>query len=275
MNAQASLEIPRRVRQGELWQLGRHRLLCGDSANSEQVKRLMQKERATLTITSPPYNLGKSALLAENRYLKESRYLNSPDKRTTSEYLALLEAVTRNALEVSETVIVNLQMLSGNKLAFLEYLYLLRHDLADIAIWDKQIFPPLIGRNILSNQYEFLLFFSSRKRGKNATRTIHTANFRGRVSNVYQGKPQRHNAYHRYHAATFPSHLPKWLMETFDSEHGIVFDPFIGTGTTLMVAEETGRRCFGMEIDPLYCDIVLHRFENATGVKPLLVAKGR
>ncbi|MCX6381061.1 MAG: site-specific DNA-methyltransferase [Armatimonadetes bacterium] len=269
------IHIPRRVKAGELWQLGRHRLLCGDSRDKEQVARLMQSEHATLTITSPPYNLGKSALLAENRYLKESRYLNSPDKRTTSEYLALLEAVTRNALEVSETVIVNLQMLSGNKLAFLEYLYQLRHNLADIAIWDKQIFPPLIGRNILSNQFEFLLFFSSRKRGKNATRTIHTADFRGRVSNVYQGKPQRNNAYHRYHAATFPAHLPKWLMETFDNEQGIVLDPFVGTGTTLMVAEETGRRCFGMEIDSLYCDIVLHRFENVTGVKPLLVARKR
>ena len=275
MNAQASLEIPRRVRQGELWQLGRHRLLCGDSKDKEQVACLIQGARATLTITSPPYNLGKSAILAENRYLKESRYLNSSDKRTTSEYLALLETITRNALEVSETVIVNLQMLAGNKLAFLEYLYLLRHSLADIAIWDKQIFPPLIGRNILSNQYEFLLFFSSRKRGKNATRTIHTANFRGRVSNVYQGKPQRRNAYHRYHAATFPPHLPKWLMETFDSKQGVIFDPFVGTGTTIMVAEETGRRCFGMDIDPLYCDIVLHRFEDATGVKPLLVARER
>ncbi|MCX6378048.1 MAG: DNA methyltransferase, partial [Armatimonadetes bacterium] len=221
MNAHASLEIPRRVRQGDLWQVGRHRLLCGDSTDSEQVARLMQGEKARLTITSPPYNLGKSALLANNRYLKESRYLNSSDKRTTSEYLALLEAVTRNALAVSQTVIVNLQMLSGNKLAFLEYLYFLRHNLADIAIWDKQIFPPLIGRNILSNQYEFLLFFSSRKRGKNATRTIHTANFRGRVSNVYQGKPQRNNAYHKYHAATFPTHLPKWLMETFDSKRGV------------------------------------------------------
>ena len=136
--------ILHRVQTGELWQLGRHRLLCGDSRDREQVARLMQSEHATLTITSPPYNLGKSALLAENRYLKESRYLNSPDKRTTSEYLALLETVTRNTLEVSETVIVNLQMLSGNKLAFLEYLYLLRHNLADIVTWGKQIFPPNI-----------------------------------------------------------------------------------------------------------------------------------
>ncbi len=267
------IHIPRRVKTGELWQLGKHRILCGDSRDMEQVARLMQGERATLTITSPPYNLGKSALLAENRYLKESRYLNSTDKRTTFEYLALLETITRNALEVSETVIVNLQMLAGNKLAFLEYLYLLRHNLADIAIWDKQIFPPLIGKNILSNQYEFLLFFSSRKRGKNATRTIHTANFRGRVSNVYQGKPQRHNAYHKYHAATFPTHLPKWLMETFDSKRGIIFDPFMGTGTTLMVAEETGRRCFGMEIDPLYCDIIFHRFEAMAGQSASLIER--
>ncbi|MCX6377863.1 MAG: site-specific DNA-methyltransferase [Armatimonadetes bacterium] len=176
-----------------------------------------------------------------------------------------MESATRNALEVSETVIVNLQMLSGNKLAFLEYLYALRQSLADIAIWDKLNTTPAMGRNIFNSQFEFLLFFSSRKRGKNATRTIHTADFRGRVSNVYRGVPQRHNAYYKFHAATFPTHLPRWLMQTVDSKRGVVFDPFIGTGTTLMVAEEIERRCFGIEIDPLYCDIVLHRFEEATG----------
>ncbi len=265
MNTQASLEIPRRVRQGELWQLGRHRLLCGDSRDKEQVARLMQGEKARLTITSPPYNLGRNALLANNRYLKESRYVGSQDKQSHQAFLALLQTITENALEVSETVIVNFQMLAGNKLALLEYLYLLRHNLADIAIWDKINAPPAMGRNILNSRFEFLLLFSSRKRGKRATRTVHTANFRGTIPNVYQGKPQRHNAYHRYHAATFPAHLPRWLMETFDSKRGIVFDPFIGTGTTLTVAEETGRRCFGIEIDPLYCDIVLHRFEKETG----------
>jgi DNA modification methylase len=122
-----------------------------------------------------------------------------------------------------------------------------------------------MGRNIFTSQFEFLLFFSSRKRGGSATRTIHTSDFRGTVSNVYRGVQQRHNAYYKLHAATFPMHLPIWLMETFDKEKGIVFDPFLGTGTTLIAAEQTGRTCFGLEIDPLYCNAILHRFEQETG----------
>ena len=225
----------------------------------------MAGERAQLTITSPPYNLGQNALLDGTKHRDKSKYLSSTDRQPQIEYLALLQQVTMNALEVSDTVIVNLQMLAGNKLAFTEYLYNLRENLSDIAIWDKLSAPPAMGRNILNSQFEFLILFSSRKRGNNATRTIHTANFRGTVANVYRGRPQRHNAYYRVHGATFPLHLPLWLMETFDSKQGAVFDPMLGTGTTLIAAEQTGRRCFGMEVDPLYCDIVLHRFEQITG----------
>ena len=69
----------------------------------------------------------------------------------------------------------------------------------------------------------------------------------------------------RVHAATFPLHLPLWLMQTFDSAAGAVFDPFLGTGTTLMACEQLGRTCYGMEIEPAYCDLVLQRWEERTG----------
>lgn len=256
--------VPRRVRYGDLWQLGRHRLLCGDSADPVQVARLIAGEKAALTITSPPYNLGKSTMLAGSAYLRDSEYLGQSDRRSPAEYLDLLCAATSAALAVSETVILNLQLLAGNKIAFTEFLYRFRNHLADIAVWDKGHAAPAMAKNVMTNRFEFLLFFSARQRGTAATRTIHTADFRGTVANVYQGPPQRHNPYFSVHAATFPLHLPLWLMETFDSRRGTVFDPFLGTGTTLMDAEQTGRKCFGIEIDPMYCDIILDRFVSVT-----------
>ena len=255
---------PARVQLGEVWQLGQHRLLCGDSRDTEQVARLMAGERARLTITSPPYNLGHSASLAVNTSLHNSRYVHG-DRRGREEYVALLTSVPRNALAVSDIVVVNVQMLAGNKVALLEWLHGFREQVIDVAIWDKGNAAPAMAKNVLNSRFEFLIFLTNR-RSKGATpRTIFTADFRGTVSNVYARSGQKRNPYFHVHAATFPIHLPLWIMQTFDSEAGVVFDPFLGTGTTLLASEQLGRVCYGMEIEPAYCDIVVQRWEQMTG----------
>jgi len=140
----------RRVKRGDLWQLGSHRLLCGDCTDAGQVARLMDGERASLTITSPPYNIGKRSFphTGKSQTLAQ-KYLYFPDKLPEQQYLHLLTAFTDNALEVSEVVIVNLQQLSGNKVAVTEYLYHFRKHLIDVAIWDKDSTRPVITRNVL------------------------------------------------------------------------------------------------------------------------------
>ena len=224
----------------------------------------MAGERARLTITSPPYNLGHSASLALNASLGSSRYVHG-DRRGREEYVGLLTSVNRNALAVSDIVVVDVQMLAGNKVALLEWLYGFRHQVVDIAVWDKGNAAPAMAKNVLNSRFEFLVFLTSR-RSKGATpRTIFTADFRGTVANVYARSGQKRNPYFQVHAATFPLHLPLWIMQTFDSQAGPVFDPFLGTGTTLLAAEQLGRVCYGMEIEPSYCDIVIQRWEQTTG----------
>ena len=255
---------PARVKPGDLWQLGNHRLLCGDSRDTDQVSRLMEGERARLTITSPPYNIGGGRGMFAAHNLGRSKYLHHEDNRSSADYGELLRKVTENALAVSDVVIMNVQMLAGNKVALLEYLHRFRDDLIDIAIWDKGRAQPVMARNVLNGRFEFVLFLTRRRSKDRTPRTLFTADFRGTVSNVYTAPPQQHNPYHALHAATFPLHLPLWLMQTFDSAGGAVFDPFLGTGTTLMAAEQLGRTCCGMEIEPAYCDVVLQRWEQVT-----------
>ena len=261
----AAALAPARVKSGDLWQLGRHRLLCGDSRDPVQVARLMGDKRARLTITSPPYNIGGGRGMFAAHNLGQSKYLHHSDNLSPAAYFALLREVTENALLVSDMAIVNVQMLAGNKVALLEYLYQFREDLADIAVWDKGRAQPVMSRNVLNGRFEFLLFLTLRRSKGRTPRTLFTADFRGTVSNVYAAPPQQHNPYHAVHAATFPLHLPLWLMQTFDSAGGAVFDPFLGTGTTLMACEQMGRTCYGMEIEPTYCDLVLQRWEQQTG----------
>ena len=275
MASPAAVLAPARVNSGDLWQLGRHLLLCGDSRDTVHVARLMAGERARLTVTSPPYNIGGGRGMFAAHNLGRSKYLHHSDNLSPADYGALLREVTENALAVSDIAILNVQMLAGNKVALVEYLHHFRNDLIDIAVWDKGRAQPVMARNVLNSRFEFLLFLT-RRRSKGLTpRTLFTADFRGTVSNVYAAPPQQHNPYHALHAATFPIHLPLWLMQTFDSAEGAVFDPFLGTGTTLMACEQVGRTCYGMEIEPDYCDLVLTRWEQQTNGRATQLYKYR
>jgi hypothetical protein len=264
--AEASTAAPGRVRSGDLWRLGRHRLLCGDATDPAQVARLFRGGRASLAVTSPPYNLGHGIAAHSRkggwRAPAASKYAARPDRLPEAAYADLLVRATENALAVSDALVVNLQQVAGNKVALMEYLHRMRHHLADTAVWDKGSVAPALARNVMSSRFEFLFFFAP---GHRPTRAIPTAAFRGTVPNVYRGPIQRRNAYSGVHAATFPLHLPSWLIRTFDATGGTVFDPFLGTGTTLMAADDLGRACYGIEIEPSYCDIALSRWEQASG----------
>lgn len=121
-----------------------------------------------------------------------------------------------------------------------------------------------------TSRFEYLLFFTLQKRKGITSRAIPTADFRGTVDNIYQAPFQRHNPYPHLHGATFPLHLPLWLMQTFDATAGSGYDPFLGTGTTLIAAEELGRCSFGLEIEPAYCEVVLERWERLSGQRARL-----
>lgn len=257
--------LVRRVHSGDLWQLGEHRLLCGNGTDPEQVDRLFAGERAHLTITSPPYNIGGHSTLLAGDPGKTSKYLHTTDALPPTDYLRLLTECTNNALAHSDIVIVDVQMLAGNKVTLVEWLHHFRHDLIDVAIWDKGHAQPAMARNVLNTRFEYLWFLTRRRSKGRTSRTLFTADFRGTMSNVYNAPPRKGNPYYAVHAATFPLHLPLWLLQSFDSEKGAVFDPFLGTGTTLIAAQRLGRQCYGIEIEPAYCDIVVKRWEQEAG----------
>lgn len=255
------------TKPGTLWELGRHRLLCGDCTDAKQVGRLMDGEKADLCFTSPPYALGKNVSLSGNK--KMSKQSNAYGAHTDSPkgWATLMNSwfvASRGA--VSSVWVVNVQMLAGNKRELIGFISSNSDRMIDIVTWDKGHAQPAMAPGVMASRFEWLIIFSAKE---NATRAIPLSSWRGTVQNVYAGPPQRENESFEIHAATMPIHLPLWALGDLCDKCKSVYDPFAGSGTTLIAAERLNRKCFAMEISPAYCDVICQRFFEETGEIPV------
>ena len=115
--------------------------------------------------------------------------------------------------------------------------------------------------SVMNSRFEFVFIFS---RKENAMRKIESGKFRN-VSNVFELNPTGKNPNTEVHAAVFPVEFVSHYLGYLSRKS--VVDPFMGSGTTLIACEQLDRKCYGMEIDPLYCDVIVKRWENLTGKK--------
>ena len=252
-----------RVKPGEIWQLGEHRLMCGDSTDAESVAMLMRGEISDMNFMSPPYNIGKNAKLSDK--YKNNKYITYNDENV--DYKELLYKSTSNSINISKYSFINIQFLSGNKNVFCEYLNEFKDSLCDIAVWYKDNVQPAMASRVMNSSFEFILIFGS----GNINRAIGTRDFRGNVSNVFQSHIQMHNDYSKIHSATFPVEFVSNYINNFTNSKEIVTDLFGGTGTTLIACEQLNRKCYMMELDPHYCDVIIARWEKLTGKEAVKV----
>lgn len=259
-------DVPEPIsKPGDLWLLGEHRLLCGDSTKAEDMARLMDGKKADMVFTSPPYNAGNNAL-GGNKNLKKQKYINDSDNKTESEYLGLLQESLDCSMAHSSYQFFNIQMLSGNKIAVIKFLNDNASHFADVSIWHKGGGQPAMCESVMNSRFEFVFIFSDME---NPTRQIKTNKFRGK-SNVFELNPSGKNKNSDIHAAVFPVEFAIYYIEIGCSKNGIVVDVFCGSGSTLIACEQTGRICYGMELDPHYCDVIVKRWEDFTGKKAVL-----
>lgn len=256
------------TKAGDLWLLGDHRLLCGDSTKAEDVARLMSGQKADLCFTSPPYALGKAVSLSGNKAMsaKANPYGDHEDEAAGWAELMRGWFSASNAA-VSYVWVVNVQPLAGNKRDLVRFIANNACRLVDVATWDKGHAAPQMAAGVMASRYEWMVIFSAEN---NASRCVPMSSWQGTVQSLYQGPPQRHNEFAHMHAATMPIHVPAWVMQTLCDKAETVYEPFCGTGTTLIAAEQLGRKCYGMEISPQYCDVIVKRWETLTGKKAVL-----
>jgi DNA modification methylase len=250
---------------GDVWQLGKHRLMCGDSTNELAVGKLMGDVLADITFTSPPYNAG--SLNIKNNETTKKKYNQFDDNQSESEFLLFLTKNVNLCIKHSKTVFYNIGLVENNKRVIIDLQHHFKDKFKDVIYWKKSSVAPHIQPGVINNLVEFILCFGDGKR------KFDDAQFKqGSYWNVIEGANAASNEFSSIHKATFPIYLPENIVTNFCPARGRVLDCFMGTGTTLIACEKTGRTCYGMELDPKYCDVIIRRFEDYTGEKAIKVS---
>lgn len=262
-------EVPEKVepktRLGDLYTLGDHRLMCGDSTSIDAVEKLMNGTKADICFTSPPYNVGGNGVV--NGQKTGKKYLKNSDEKSSEKYFDFLTENINICLSYASEVFYNIQLLGANKTVIIDILSKYKGQFKDIIYWVKDNAPPHIEPGIMSSFVEMIICLSI----DNNTKKFHkTSAARGSLKNKIVGPSNAGNEYAKIHAAAFPIYLPESIINDFSKPGMAVMDTFGGTGTTMIACEKTNRKCFMMELDPHYCDVIVARWEKYTGKKAVL-----
>lgn len=251
-------------KKGDIWQLGNHRLMCGDSTDPNNFARLMDGNIADIAFTSPPYGVNDGSIRKHQEKGKSDHsaknfYLEHDDNMGT--WPSLVEETWQRMHENSKQQFINIQMLADNKRELLQWAARHADHFVDMLIWNKVNAAPQMQPNVVNNVYENIYVFGE----KDATRKLEFGAFRGNQSAIIEVRVGN-NEYSDIHKAVFPVALPAAILN-INSKAKSVLDCFGGTGTTMIAAEQLGRKCYMMELDQHYCDVIIARWEKLTGQK--------
>ena len=234
---------------GDLWILGEHRLLCGDATKKEDVDILMDGKKADMVFTDPPYNVNyvniKHPKFKQREIDNDS--MSSEDYKTfCKNFIKLIKENTEGCIYVSGA-----QHKDG-RILFTELDELVT--CSTTIIWVKDSFT--LGRGKYHNRYE-PIWFGWSKSGKNFTDDR-------KLDNVWNFTRPKSS---KLHPTMKPVELIVNAVNHASKINNSVLDVFLGSGSTLIACEKTNRKCYGMEIDPHYCDVIVKRWEEFSGKK--------
>lgn len=224
---------------GDLWQLGRHRLLCGDCTNEGDVSRLLDNHTIDAVLTDPPYGIKRDKGFSGSDGFNGNKTLKPIKRRTYDDNWDSSRPSADTFTQLTATAPLSI-IFGGN--FFADLLPVSTHWL----VWDKEQTMPTFGDCELA--------------WTNSTRTSVT--LYKHAWNGLIGKEKE-----RYHPTQKPVALFASILNDYTDDGETIFDPFLGSGTTLIAAEQLDRTCYGMEISPSYCDVIVERWENLTGDK--------
>ncbi len=238
-------EIPETIKtdivRGDLFEIGPHRLLCGDSTNSDDVEKLMDGADINLIVTDPPYGLSyvggtKDALEIQNDNLTEAQ---------THELWRDSLSAAWPSLKPGGSIYATVPD-GPLHIGFAQALKDL-DSLRQIMVWNKD--SMVLGRSDYHYKHEPILY------GWKPGAAHYFTDDRTQTSVFDIPRPKAN----REHPTMKPVELWSRFMQNSSVKNNIVFDPFLGSGTTMVAAHQLNRKCYGMEIDPKYCQVIVDR----------------
>lgn len=250
------------TKPGDVWILGEHRLLCGDSTLYDDVKKLMQNDIATMIFTDPPYNVNYGSSMKDSiRYhagtLGGRKIMND---NLGDGFAQFLTDSLSNLLMFSQGAAY--VCMSSSELHTLYNAFIAAGGKwSTFIIWAKNTFT--LGRADYQRQYEPILY------GWNAKQKHYWCGDRDQSDVWEYNKPVKNDL----HPTMKPVELVERAILNSSKLGEIVLDGFGGSGSTLIAAEKTGRKARLMELDPKFCDVIIRRWEEYTGNKAQLLEK--
>ena len=236
---------------GDIWLLGEHRLACNDSTDREATQRLMGQSKATMTFTDPPYNVNYGETMKDKLRKNSNKIAND---NLGDAFEPFLEKACKNILDFTDGAVYI--CMSSSELHTLQKAFIAAGGhWSTFIIWAKNTFT--IGRSDYQRQYEPILY------GWMEGVTHYWCKDRDQGDVWQVDKPSSSPL----HPTMKPLALIERAIQNSSQSGDKVLDTFLGSGSTLIACERTGRICYGMELEPLYVDIARMRWEAFTGEK--------
>lgn len=240
------------TKPGDVWILGKHRLMCGDSAQKEDVMRLMNNQDADMLLTDPPYNVDYVGKTSEALKIKN-------DNMSDNQFYEFLKKVFENMYSVTkEGASIYVFHADTEGLNFRKAFKDAGYKLAECLIWKKDCF--VMGRQDYQWQHEPILY------GWKEGAAHHFINDRTQSTILEFDRPRQSSL----HPTMKPIDLVARLLKNSSKENDKILDLFGGSGSTIIAAEQLNRNCYTMELDPKYCDVIVKRWESLTNKEAIL-----
>jgi DNA modification methylase len=262
----------------DLWLLGGHRVLCGSALDAAAFGALVGEERAATVFTDPPYNVPIDGHASGLGAIHHRSFPMASGEMDSAQFTAFLAAAFRNMASFSAAGSLHYICMDWRHV---EELLAAAHDVfgevKNLCVWVKD--NAGMG-SLYRSQHELVFVF---KQGRHEHRNnVQLGRFGRNRSNVWRypggnsfGRCTEEGNLSALHPTVKPVALVADAILDCSARADIVLDPFLGSGTTLIAAERTGRRCCGLELDPLYVDTIVRRWQQLTGGSARHAGTGR
>lgn len=249
--------------EGDVWLLGRHRLMCGDSTSIDAVEKLMDGRKADMVFTDPPYNIGSENKGIAADVSKAHKDLMAADWDKNFQIEAPLNCALAVMAKDCAVYVCTSHHLAGRIWAWMKEW----SDHHSFCVWSKPDPMPSLTKRHWTWDTELIPYATRGKHVFNAEKGQHSPST-WRI-NKQQGSEKTG------HPTQKPVAVPQHAIEKSSRNNQIVLDLFGGSGSTLIACEKTARDCRMMELDPKYCDVIIKRWQDFTGQEPTLESTGQ